>query len=58
MKTDGFAGFSADVAERLRRAPRVDTVVPMRFADGAIAATVEPGALDVKTVGSSRSPRT
>ncbi len=45
VKTDGFSGFSTDVAERLRDQPRVTTVVPMRFSDASVNG-------DVKTVGS------
>ena len=53
VKTDGFAGFSGDVATRLRTLPELDAVVPIRFADGAIVgADVSPGSsLDVETVG-------
>jgi putative ABC transport system permease protein len=45
VKSDGFAGFSTDVAERLRELPDVTTAASMRFADGAVDG-------DVKTVGS------
>jgi putative ABC transport system permease protein len=44
VKADGFAGFSGDVASRLRDLPELDAVVPLRFADGAIDG-------DVSTVG-------
>jgi putative ABC transport system permease protein len=44
VKADGFAGFSGDVANRLRSLPGLDAVVPLRFADGAIDG-------DVGTVG-------
>jgi putative ABC transport system permease protein len=44
VKADGFAGFSGDVASRLRDLPELDAVVPLRFADGAIDG-------DVGTVG-------
>jgi putative ABC transport system permease protein len=44
VKTDGFASFSGDVAERVASLPDVATAVPMRFADGAIGD-------DVQTVG-------
>jgi len=45
VKSDGFAGFSTLVAERLRAVPGVTTVVPMRFADASVGGSV-------KTVGS------
>jgi putative ABC transport system permease protein len=44
VKADGFAGFSGDVANRLRDLPELDAVVPLRLADGAIDG-------DVQTVG-------
>ena len=44
VKSDGFAGFSGDVASRLRTLPELDAVVPIRFADGAVNG-------DVDTVG-------
>ena len=45
VKTDGFSGFSTDVAARLRDQPGVTTVVPMQFSDASVNG-------DVKTVGS------
>jgi putative ABC transport system permease protein len=36
VKSEGFAGFSPDVAQRLRSLPELDTVVPLRIADGAV----------------------
>lgn len=45
VKSDGFAGFSTDVAGRLRDVPVVKTVAPMRFTDGAVDG-------DAVTVGS------
>ena len=44
VKADGFAGFSTDVATRLRTLPVVKTVVPIRFSDASVGG-------DVKTVG-------
>ena len=41
VKSDGFAGFSGDVASRLRELPELGAVVPLRFADGAIDDDVE-----------------
>jgi len=45
VKTDGFAGFSKDVARRLEKLPVVEKAVPIRFADGSVDG-------DVKTVAS------
>ena len=45
VKSDGFAGFSTEVVDRLRALPEVTTAASMRFADGAVDG-------DVKTVGS------
>jgi putative ABC transport system permease protein len=45
VKSDGFAGFSPDVVERLRDLPVVTTAAAMRFADAAVDG-------DGKTVGS------
>ena len=45
VKSDGFAGFSTQVVDRLRELPQVTTAASMRFADGAVDG-------DVKTVGS------
>ena len=45
VKADGFAGFSTDVATRLRDLSEVTTTVPVRFSDAAVGG-------DVKTVGS------
>jgi putative ABC transport system permease protein len=45
VKADGFAGFSPDVATRLRDRDVVTNVVPMRFSDASVNG-------DVKTVGS------
>jgi putative ABC transport system permease protein len=36
VKSEGFAGFSNDVADRLRALPEVAAVVPLRIADAAI----------------------
>ena len=47
MKSDGFAGFSTDVATRLRALPELDAVVPMRFAE----APSPIDGHDVETVG-------
>ena len=41
VKSDGFAGFSGDVAGRLRELPELGAVMPLRFADGAIGNDVE-----------------
>jgi putative ABC transport system permease protein len=41
VKTDGFAGFSSEVADRLEGLPAVDSVVPIRVADAAIGDVVE-----------------
>jgi putative ABC transport system permease protein len=41
VKTDGFAGFSGDVASRLRSLRPVGTVAPLRFADGVLDGEVE-----------------
>jgi putative ABC transport system permease protein len=47
VKTDGFAGFSTDVAERIATLPAVDTVVPLQIADAAVGDTVDTvGAAD------------
>ena len=52
VKTDGFSGFSTDVAARLRDQPGVTTVVPMRFADAAVdgdtktVASMDPASLE------------
>ena len=47
VKTDGFAGFSSEVAERLDGRSSLDAVVPVRIADGAIGDAIETvGALD------------
>ncbi len=45
VKSDGFAGFSTEVVDRLRALPMVATAASMRFTDGAVDG-------DVKTVGS------
>jgi len=45
VKADGFAGFSTQVATRLRAQEQVTNAVPMRFSDAAVDG-------DVKTVGS------
>jgi len=45
VKSDGFAGFSTDVVDRLQGVPGVTTAAAMRFTDGAVDG-------DVKTVGS------
>jgi putative ABC transport system permease protein len=45
VKTQGFAGFSTDVADRLRALPQVQDAASMRFADGAVDG-------NVNTVGS------
>jgi putative ABC transport system permease protein len=45
VKSDGFAGFSTQVVDRLRSLPEVTTAAAMRFADGAVDG-------DVTTVGS------
>jgi putative ABC transport system permease protein len=45
VKSDGFAGFSTQVVDRLRDLPEVTTADSVRFADGAVEG-------DVKTVGS------
>jgi len=45
VKSDGFAGFSTEVVERLRELPDVSAAASMRFTDGAVDG-------DVKTVGS------
>ena len=45
VKSDGFAGFSTEVVERVRAIPVVTTAASMRFADGAVDR-------DVITVGS------
>ena len=45
VKSDGFAGFSTQVVDRLREVPGVTTAASMRVADGAVDG-------DVKTVGS------
>ena len=71
VKADGFAGFSKDVARRLRQVPVVERAVPMRFTDAvgrtATSTTVgslDPGALDARrrarvrqwgTAGASRA---
>lgn len=49
VKADGFAGFSGEVADRLRDLPELRAVVPLRFADGAIDG-------DVTTVGGVDPP--
>jgi putative ABC transport system permease protein len=41
VKSDGFAGFSTDVAERLRDIPMVTTTASMRFTDGAVDGDVQ-----------------
>jgi putative ABC transport system permease protein len=41
VKSDGFAGFSTEVAERLRDIPGVTTAASMRFADGAVDGDVQ-----------------
>jgi putative ABC transport system permease protein len=43
VKTDGFAGFSTDVADRLRDSSAVTAVVPIRFSDASVGG-------DTKTV--------
>ena len=45
VKSDGFAGFSTEVVDRIADVPGVTTAASMRFADGAVDG-------DVKTVGS------
>jgi putative ABC transport system permease protein len=45
VKSDGFAGFSTEVVDRLRELPEVTTTASVRFADGAVDG-------DVTTVGS------
>jgi putative ABC transport system permease protein len=51
VKTDGFAGFSGAVAERLQGRPSLDAVVPVRIADGAIGDAIETvGALDPQSM--------
>ena len=51
VKADGFAGFSKDVARRLRQVPVVERAVPMRFTDGSVngdidtVGSLDPGAL-------------
>jgi putative ABC transport system permease protein len=45
VKSDGFAGFSTEVVDRLRELPEVTTTASVRFADGAVDG-------DVETVGS------
>ena len=51
VKSDGFAGFSTDVARRLRHAARArQQAVPIRFTDGAVDGNVE-------TVGRPRPRR-
>jgi putative ABC transport system permease protein len=45
VKSEGFAGFSTEVVERLRDLPEVTDAASMRFADGAVDG-------DVTTVGS------
>jgi len=44
VKADGFAGFSKDVARRLRQVPVVQQAVPIRFTDGSVNG-------NIKTVG-------
>ncbi|HEX5587414.1 MAG TPA: FtsX-like permease family protein, partial [Acidimicrobiia bacterium] len=47
VKTDGFAGFSPEVAERLAGLSAVTTVVPLQIADAAVDGSVDTvGALD------------
>ncbi len=41
VKSDGFAGFSTEVAERLRDIPVVTTAASMRFTDGAVDGDVQ-----------------
>jgi putative ABC transport system permease protein len=45
VKSKGFAGFSTDVAKRLRDLPEVTAAASMRFADGAVDG-------DTETIGS------
>ncbi len=40
VKSEGFAGFSPDVARRLRALPELAAVVPLRIADGAVGSDV------------------
>jgi putative ABC transport system permease protein len=47
VKSEAFAGFSPEVADRLRSLPQLAAVVPMRIADGAVRGP-HP---DVVTVG-------
>ncbi len=52
VKADGFTGFSADVATRLRELPVVETAVPVRFSDGSVDGDVKTvGAMDPVTLG-------
>jgi len=44
VKSDGFAGFSTQVAKRLRSLPEVTTVAPMRFTDASVGGNVKTAA--------------
>jgi putative ABC transport system permease protein len=51
VKAGGFAGFSNDVARRLKQLPVVRTAVPFRFADAAVDGHVQTvGAADAATL--------
>ena len=51
VKSKGFAGFSADVAMRLRELPEVKTVAPMRFTDSAVDGdTTTLGSIDPEAI--------
>src|SRR5262249_52746633 len=50
VKTEGFAGFSDEVAGRVRALPQVGTVAPLRIADGALdGRVVTVGGLEPST---------
>jgi putative ABC transport system permease protein len=52
VKADGFAGFSTDVATRVRALPVVETAVPVRFVDASVGGDVKTvGTMDPATLG-------
>jgi putative ABC transport system permease protein len=51
LKSEGFAGFSTQVAERLRERPDIATTASMRFTDAAVDGdVVTAGSLDPTTI--------
>jgi putative ABC transport system permease protein len=51
VKSGGFAGFSTQVADRLRQMPQVTDAASMRFADAAVDGNVETvGSIDPKLI--------